>query len=106
VTFSIKIQENIYNLMRHCGYSFEREDKDELVFCRILSTGQSGYPRFHAFIKINQVLRGTSEQTSAVINLHLDQKKPIYQGTSAHSAEYDSATVQKEVERIKQISGL
>ena len=35
--------------------------------------------------------------------LHLDQKKPIYEGAPAHAGEYDSELVQKEAERIKQI---
>jgi len=33
----------------------------------------------------------------------LDQKKPIYQGTPAHSGEYEGKVVEEETERIKQI---
>ena len=36
-------------------------------------------------------------------NLHLDQKKPSYSGSSAHSGEYDGEIIEKEVERIKGI---
>jgi hypothetical protein len=99
VTFSIKLQENIYNLMRHCGYSFEREQKEELVFCRILGAGKSGYPRFHVYTKTDKISRETQ------INLHLDQKKPIYAGAPAHSAEYEGEIIEKEAERIKKIAG-
>ena len=95
----LKIQGNIYILMRQCGYYFEREDKGELVFSRIIGSGKSGYPRFHAYIKIDNV----SQQT--YINLHLDQKKPVYKGAPAHSAEYDSEAVKKEIVRIKQTLG-
>jgi len=81
--------------MRHCGYHFERQDGEELVFCRILGSGKSGYPRFHIYLKINNVSHETQ------INLHLDQKKPVYQGVSAHSAEYEGQLVEQEAERIK-----
>ena len=86
--------------MRQCGYHFEKRDKGELAFCRIIGASKSGYPRFHAYVKVNDLSRETA------INLHLDQKKPIYKGSPAHSAEYNSEVVKKEVERIKQILGL
>ncbi len=43
-----------------------------------------------------------------MISLHLDQKKPSYGGgTHAHGGEYDGATVERELERLKDtISGL
>ena len=84
--------------MRHCGYRFEREDKEESVFCRIIGSSRSGYPRFHIYLKMDKA----SQET--VINLHLDQKKPVYQGAPAHSAEYESEIVGKEVSRIKEIA--
>ncbi len=96
----LKSEGNVHNLMRRCGYFFGRSQGDEMVFSRILGTAKSGYPKFHIYIKIDKV----SQQT--FINLHLDQKKPSYQGASAHSAEYDSEIVKKEAERIKQILGL
>jgi len=71
-----------------------------MVFARVLGAAKSGYPRFHVYVELDKV----SQQIS--INLHLDQKKPSYQGAPAHSAEYDSGTVKKEAARIKQILGL
>jgi len=96
----LESQVNIYNLMRQAGYHFERKDKEELAFSRIIGVSKSGYPKFHAYVKIDKV----SHQT--IINLHLDQKKPIYKGAPAHSAEYKGEVVEKETERIKQILGL
>lgn len=92
-------RENIYNLMRKAGYSFQGRDekKGELVFARPARE----YPRFHLFLKIS------GEQFSAaqemVLNLHLDQKKPIYEGAPAHAGEYQGEIVKKEAERIRQI---
>ena len=97
---ALNFSANIYRLMRQCGYHFERKDKEELVFSRIISQAKSGYPRFHIYAKAGEVSRQT------IINIHLDQKKPSYKGTSAHAAEYDSTVVKEEVARIKQVLGL
>jgi len=86
---------NIYNLMRQCGYSFKRKDKEELVFSRIISQSKSGYPRFHIYVRV--------EKGKTIINLHFDQKRPIYKGVPAHSAEYNGEIVENELRRIRQI---
>ena len=91
ITLSIK--GNIYNLMRQAGYYFEKQEGEELVFPRPLTASGSGYPRFHAYVS-----RETPE-----INLHLDQKKPIYKGSPAHAAEYEGELIEKEAQRIKKI---
>ncbi|MBI2038065.1 MAG: hypothetical protein HYT15_04030 [Candidatus Magasanikbacteria bacterium] len=51
------------------------------------------YPRFHVYIKV--------EGGSVIFDLHLDQKRPIYEGVTAHSGEYDGEVVEREAERIK-----
>ncbi|KPJ73088.1 hypothetical protein AMJ48_02490 [Parcubacteria bacterium DG_74_1] len=86
-------KENIYILMRKINYYFFKKDeqKGELEFAR----PAKGYPRFHLFVK--------TKDDSLILNLHLDQKKPTYEGVPAHAGEYDSETVQKEAGRIKEI---
>lgn len=103
VTF--QLHENINNVMRRCGYFFIREERGELAFVRLLGSSRSGYPRFHAYIKVDSVSHGT-EKKEALLNLHLDQKKPIYSGATAHAGEYDGAIVENEIERLKKILGL
>ena len=85
-------KENIYTLIRNTGYHFQDEDKEknELNFVR----PPRGYPRFHLFLK--------AEKENLIFNLHLDQKKPIYKGTTAHSGEYEGKIIEEEAERIKQ----
>ena len=104
-------KENIYTLIRKIGYyplSVDeagassspfaavriKDEKEEETNC-VRPLDRSGYPRFHLYIKI--------EGNNFVFNLHLDQKKPIYKGITAHSGEYDSEIVAKEAERIKKI---
>ena len=88
--------ENISIVMRELRYHFYSENKpgSELSFIRYL--GQSAYPRFHIYLredkKINEVF----------FNIHLDQKRPVYSGAPAHSAEYNGEVLEKEVERIRE----
>ncbi len=53
------------------------------------------YPRFHVYIKI--------EGDSVVFDLHLDQKRPIYEGVTAHSGEYEGGVVEREGERVRNL---
>ncbi|MCD6500733.1 hypothetical protein J7K42_01800 [bacterium] len=89
--------ENLINLMRKIGYHYagESRDKTQLTFTR--SLGPNSYPRFHIYLKENK------ETGEIFLNLHLDQKKPIYKGAPAHSAEYEGEVVEKEAERIKNV---
>jgi hypothetical protein len=85
---------NPASFMRSCGYSLERAEGNELSFMRRIAG--SDYPRLHAYTHM--------EDGTLVINLHLDQKKPSYDGANAHSGEYDSDLVTEESERIKSFS--
>ena len=50
------------------------------------------YPRFHIY--------ATSDKKVLTLNLHLDQKRPSYEGTRAHGGDYESDTVRREADRI------
>ncbi len=86
-------KNNIYNLMRDCGYHFldKNEESSEYNFVR----PPRSYPRFHIYLK--------AKNENLIFNLHLDQKKTIYKGTIAHSGEYDGAIVEQEAKRVKEI---
>lgn len=79
---------NIYSFMRNLGYAPFRE-----AYVRRL--GQGDYPRFHAYVS-----RGRDQ---LIIDLHLDQKKPIYRGSHAHGGEYEGRLVEEEVKRIRSL---
>lgn len=84
-------KKNTRNIFRDLGYFFYKQDIDtqELVFFR----PARGYPRFHIYLK-----EGNEELQ---VNLHLDQKRPVYSQSHAHQAEYEGALVEQEAERIK-----
>ena len=91
--FNISLEkEHLLNIMRKCGYAPDGQDDKtgELRFFRSLLGRR--YPRFHIYTK--------EQNNAATLNLHLDQKQPSYQGSSAHSGEYDGPLIEREIERI------
>jgi len=80
------------HLMRRLGYKpIGTSDRGELNCVRPLG---GDYPRFHVYLK--------EEGGALTFNIHLDQKRPSYEGSHAHSGDYDSEIVRGEVERIKE----
>jgi len=86
-----KPKENIATTARRIGYVPQKSTPTESVFVREL--GRGGYPRFHLYVSE----RGSDNW---VFNLHLDQKKPVYEKQTAHSGEYDGTLVEEEAGRI------
>jgi len=79
-------------IMRRAGYTFIRDRRSgKESFARRMT--RDFYPRFHVYI--------IDEGEIIVFNVHLDQKRASYAGSNAHSGEYDSELVEKEVERLK-----
>ena len=94
MTFQINnFNYNPHDLVRRLGYKpLGLTDKNELNCVRPLG---GDYPRFHIYLKESPKI--------ITFNIHLDQKKPSYEGATAHSGDYDSETVKQEVERLKEI---
>jgi len=79
--------------MRRLGYSPDRHrTQSQLSFSRRI--GSYTYPRFHIYLH-------KDDSSELVLNLHLDMKKPSYQGMAAHSGEYSGSTVEAEAVRVK-----
>ncbi len=94
MTFKLNnLHYNLPGLVRRLGYKpMGYTPQNELNCVRPLG---GNYPRFHIYAK---------EETRVIVfNIHLDQKKPSYEGTPAHGGDYESDTVRQEVERIKEI---
>lgn len=88
------IKENPVNLLRRAGYTFQRNEQDEMSFVRAMA--RSGYPRFHMYAHL--------EGQSLVINFHLDQKKETYGAGTRHHGEYeDDGALKMEAERIQKL---
>lgn len=83
--------------LRKCGYiEIQNPHKDfEISYARSLDPGRF-YPRFHVYLE--------SAENGTGISIHLDAKKPSYEGSSAHSGEYDSPIVKDESTRIQSLT--
>ena len=92
-----KLNISAQNFLRRCGYLeiANPHKNNEISYARSLNLGRF-YPRFHVYTETNQ--------KQITLNLHLDAKKPSYEGTSAHSGEYDGLVIEKEARRILDIS--
>jgi len=93
--FTIKdLQESISGLSRRIGYIIiDTNEKNEYNMVRKFSS--DNYPRFHAYVK--------AQGSNFNFSLHLDQKKPVYEGSSAHAhnGEYFGPVIDEEADRIK-----
>lgn len=93
--FEIKnIQKSTNDLMRTIGYQpayFQKPGETSIV----RQITRNDYPRFHLYIKPISGVTGAYS-----FNIHLDQKKPSYEGTRGHSGEYEGPVVEEEVRRI------
>lgn len=83
----------VVNVLRRIGYTpFLDPNTGEQSYVRRLGT--YFYPRFHVYPEI--------VQSELRVNLHLDQKKPSYNGFRKHSGEYTGPAVEAEADRIYQ----
>jgi len=93
--FIIKnIDSSVSSIMRQIGYQpayFQKPGETSIV----KQLTRNDYPRFHAYIK--------QSGKDFHFSLHLDQKKPSYEGSTGHSGDYDGEVVEGEVERIKEL---
>ena len=83
--------------LRQAGYSLVNDrNADQASFARRLS--RDFYPRFHVYFTSAMSQAGEEIIT---FNLHLDQKRPGYEGFSRHNAEYDGEIIDREAQRLK-----
>lgn len=91
---------NLADKMRSAGYHYDGQDlkTGELRFYRSLSSGL--YPRFHIYGILNKASKSLS------LSLHLDQKAPVYQGSTAHGGDYEGPVLEKEAGNLRSSLGL
>ena len=86
---------NITDSMRSAGYHYDGQDAKtkELRFYRSVSNNL--FPRFHIYAVHNK------SSKLLTFTLHLDQKAPVYQGSTAHGGDYEGPVLENELARIK-----
>lgn len=85
---------NLYRFLRRkANYHPHPASGGDSSYIKSISRGD--YPRFHIYPK--------EEDGFQILSLHLDMKKPSYEGSHAHNAEYESEQVKKEARRLKSL---
>lgn len=78
--------------MGRLGYHQQKSRRTgELSYIRRI--GRLSYPRFHLYMQ--------HKDKGLLLNLHLDEKQPSYQGQTAHSGQYGGELVTQELKRIR-----
>ena len=94
--FSKTTLENSTIALRRLGYGL-LQDRRHGTQSFVRRLAHDFYPRFHLYVEEN----GDTVQ----LNLHLDQRAPVYAGVTAHAGEYDGELVEREAGRIQKILG-
>ncbi len=90
-----QIKDSPLNILRRLGYSFLRRDGQTGQMSFIRRVGGGDYPRFHIYVQ-------QEPNGRIILTLHLDQKKASYQGSAAHSGEYEEeGWIAREAEELK-----
>lgn len=103
-----RLQESLVGFIRRAGYAPHRDPRaTQASFVRRLGAGE--YPRFHLYAEQARLETkagpvSTLVDGQVVLSIHLDQKKPSYQGSRAHAGEYDGPLLDQEKERILQFA--
>ncbi|MEK7615398.1 MAG: hypothetical protein AAB431_03375 [Patescibacteria group bacterium] len=84
------LPDHARNLLRRTGYAEQRTRSGQISYTKRV-TGER-FPRYHAYV---EDLNGGVQ-----INLHVDQKEASYEGSSAHSGDYEGRVVEEEMARI------
>jgi len=88
-----EFEENLRVFLRRSGYGeFNDPNTGKASYTKRLT--RDYYPRFHIYIE-------QDKNNKTFFNLHLDQKKASYPGSSAHNAEYEGEVVEREGKRIE-----
>lgn len=86
-------RKNILVFLRGLGYMPHRDPHEgKESFVRRL--GSNFYPRLHVYV-------AEYSHARVVLDLHLDAKRPSYEGQRMHAAEHDSPLVADEADRIR-----
>ena len=92
-----KTNDSPLNILRRAGYAFLPRDERTGELSFVKHVGNADFPRFHIYVKMIGPF-------GAEVNLHIDQKRTSYEGTTAHGGEYNAEGnqwLEREAEMIK-----
>lgn len=84
------LSDHARNLMRKLGYGEQSKHSGQTAFIKRVSGAE--FPRYHAYVE--------DKDGGLQVNLHIDQKAASYEGSHAHSGEYEGSLVEQEMKYI------
>jgi hypothetical protein len=88
------VKDSVTEVARQIGYVIIDSDGAG-EYNLVKKVSWDNFPRFHIYLK--------TQGETFIFNIHLDQKRPSYAGSHAHSGEYFGPVIEDEVDRIEQI---
>ena len=94
-----QLAENPEMWLRSAGYvMIEDRLSGHASYARRFS--RDFYPRYHLYFTVE---KDSLNKEYVVFDLHLDQKKPGYEGQNRHNAEYTGEVIEEEIKRLKNL---
>lgn len=87
-----KNNQNGVVVLRRFSYAPYTNRQGGESFVRRVGGGE--FPRFHLYIN-------SETDTDLICSVHLDQRAPMYKGSTAHGGDYDSPEVASEIRRLQ-----
>ena len=84
------LSDHARNILRRIGYAEQRTRSGQISYTKRVSSER--FPRYHAYVE--------DKDGGIQVNLHVDQKEASYEGSSAHSGDYEGPVVEREMATI------
>lgn len=93
IVYRAPLTQTSYRIMRDAGY-IPIHDRKSGKQSYVYKIRGDRYPRFHVYVR-------EETENNLTLHVHLDHKAHGWSETSRHDADYDSADVAQEAERLK-----
>ncbi len=95
--FSKSVIGNPTVFIRRCGYGEYYDRRMGKTSYMKRARMEDMFPRYHVYFE--------EHDQEIIFDLHLDQKRPSYEGSSMHAGEYDGTAVEREAAKIQSFVG-
>jgi len=86
--------KSVHDIMELTGYkTIHFQGDGEFSIVRPIRRG--GYPRFHLY--------GVQQNSTIILNLHLEQRRPSYENVDSHTGETEGSEIKEEMARIEKL---
>lgn len=92
IPWNYSLKQHPRHVLQEAGYH-EFLDPNTEKISYIMRLAREFYPRYHVYIT-------RQDDNGIELDIHIDQKHASYEGSRAHSGEYDGPLVEEEAKRL------